>query len=244
MLISSNELTSLLKRVFEGMGYPFGAYEEAASLVRWLEAHGEQGLAELARALPYLADRQRPALELVVEDEQVLLFDCHGRSGLNCLPSVLELARAKVLAAGFVSVQLRNCHNRKFVLKLLVDCARQGISVLARWRNGRLPAREHLACIAAGTPYPHYSEGVLPEVLSAGAEQAMSLVLSIGVDLHARLRGTPEHQAGPEHYALARSGSLECGMEIHEDLWRQLNELAEAVLVESSEHSRAGAGGR
>lgn len=38
--------------------------------------------------------------------------------------------------------------------------------------------------------------------------------------------------------------ALEHGMEISPALWQRLNQLAEAVLVENSERSRSGAGGR
>ena len=44
MLISANELAALLKRVFEGLGYPQGQYEDAAAMAGWLPLHGEDGL--------------------------------------------------------------------------------------------------------------------------------------------------------------------------------------------------------
>jgi hypothetical protein len=248
MLISSNELTALLKRVFEGMGYPPGYYEDAAALVKWLQVHGEQGFAELQRALPYVADRERPALQLLAEESQALLFDCHGRSALNCLPSIVELAATKALEQGCVNVKVRNCHNRKFVLKLLVDCARQGISGLAYWQNGKQPVSEHVASIAAGAAYPSYSEALLSDPASADT-QTLTLLLSTRIDLFGQLHGSAGQrsgyrQVGPEQFAQACQGALEGGMDIAIELWQQLNQLAEAVLVENSEQSRSGAGGR
>jgi hypothetical protein len=248
MLISSNELTSLLKRVFEGMGYPVGYYEDAAGLVKWLQVHGEQGFGELQRALPYVADSQRPALELLAEESQALLFDCFGRSGLNCLPSIVELAQTKVLEQGCVNVKVRNCHNRKFILKLLVDCARQGISGLAYWQNGKQPISEHLASIAAGARYPSYSEALLADPATADT-QTLTLLLSTRIDLQGQLHCSAGQCSGyrqisPEQFARAGEGALEGGMDISIELWQQLNQLAEAVLVENSEQSRSGAGGR
>lgn len=248
MLISSNELTALLKRVFEGMGYPVGSYEDAASLVKWLQVHGEQGFGELQRALPYVADRQRPAVQLLAEESQTLLFDCFGRSALNCLPSIVELAASKVLEQGCVTLKVRNCHNRKFILKLLVDCARQGISGLAYWQNGKQPVSEHVASIAAGAAYPVYSEALL-EHASAAATQTLTLLLSTHLDLLGQLRAGAGRRSGyrqvsPEQFAQAGQGALEGGMDIAIELWQQLNQLAAAVLVENSEQSRSGAGGR
>jgi hypothetical protein len=248
MLISSNELTSLLKRVFEGMGYPVGYYEDAAALVKWLQVHGELGFGELQRALPYVADSQSPALELLAEESQALLFDCHGRSGLNCLPSIVELAQTKVLEQGCVNIKVRNCHNRKFILKLLVDCARQGISGMAYWQNGKQPVSEHVASIAVGARYPSYSEALLVDPATADT-QTLTLLLSTRIDLQGQLHGSASQRSGyrqvsPEQFARAGEGALEGGMDISIELWQQLNQLAEAVLVENSEQSRSGAGGR
>ncbi|RJG09006.1 DUF3726 domain-containing protein [Pseudomonas cavernicola] len=249
MLISSNELTALLKRVFEGMGYPIGYYEDAAALVKWLQVHGEQGFAELQRSLPYVADIQRPPLELLAEESQALLFDCHGRSGLNCLPTIVELAQTKVLEQGCVNVKVRNCHNRKFILKLLVDSARHGISVLAYWQNGKQPASEHVASIAAEASYPSYSEALLADSGTAADSQTLTLMFSTRIDLQGQLHGAGAKRSGyrqviPEQFARAGEGALEGGMDISNELWQSLNHLAEAVLVENSEHSRSGAGGR
>ncbi|WP_300651236.1 DUF3726 domain-containing protein [Pseudomonas sp.] len=248
MLISSNELTALLKRVFEGMGYPVGYYEDAAALVKWLQVHGEQGFGELQRALPYVADSQRPPLQLLAEESQALLFDCHGRSGLNCLPSIVELAQTKVLEQGCINVKVRNCHNRKFILKLLVDSARCGISVLAYWQNGKQPVSEHVASIAAGARYPSYSEALLADPATADT-QTLTLLFSTRIDLQGQLHGSTGQRSGyrqvsPEQFARAGEGALEGGMDISIELWQQLNQLAEAVLVENSEQSRSGAGGR
>ncbi|MFG0465350.1 DUF3726 domain-containing protein [Pseudomonas putida] len=248
MLISSNELTSLLKRVFEGMGYPVGFYEDAAALVKWLQVHGEQGFGELQRALPFVSDRERPALQLLAEESQALLFDCFGRSALNCLPSIVELAETKALEQGCVNVKVRNCHNRKFVLKLLVDCARQGISGLAYWQNGKQPVSEHVASIAAGAAYPTYSEALLVDPATADT-QTLTLLLSTRIDLLGQLHGSAGQRNGyrqvsPEQFARAGQSALEGGMDISIELWQQLNQLAEAVLVENSEQSRSGAGGR
>lgn len=247
MFISSNELTSLLKRVFEGMGYPVGYYEDAAVLVKWLQIHGEQGFAELQRALPYVADSQRPALQLLVEESQALIFECHGRSALNCLPSIVELAQNKVLEQGCVNVKIRNCHNRKFVLKLLVDCAKHGISAMAYWQNGKAPASEHVACISAGAAYPSYSEALLTEYGAPSDTQTMTLLLNTRIDLQGHLRDAGSHRQGfrqvrPEQFALAGDRAIEEGMDISIELWQNLNHLAEAVLVENSEQSRSGAG--
>lgn len=247
MLISANELTALLKRVFEGMGYTTGQYEDAAALVSWLQLHGEDGLGELERALDLVADRERPQPELNAEGAGVFAADCHGRSALNCLPGLLELASVQAREQGLVRVELQRCHNRKFVLKLLADCARQGLWAQARWDNGRSPVQRHCASIEAGAAYPGYQSYPLTEQPSETARHALVLLLGTPAQRPplAETRATRlERSVAPDEFALAREQALENGMEISSALWQRLNKLAEAVLVESSERSRSGAGGR
>jgi hypothetical protein len=247
MLISANELAGLLKRVFEGMGYTPGHYEDASSLVSWLHLHGEDGLGELERALDLVADRDRPISELVAEGPATLIAECHGRSVLNCLPTLLELACVQALDQGAMQVEIRHCHNRKFVLKLLVDCARQGLWAQACWDNGHAPMRRHLARIEAGAVCPSYQEYSLTE--PSPQTERQSLTLALGTPAHPQPAWTlesarAERSITPADFALAREQALENGTEISPALWQRLNRLAEAVLVESSERSRSGAGGR
>lgn len=247
MLISANELNALLKRVFEGMGYTPGHYEDAAALVSWLQLHREDGLSELERALDLVADRERPAAELVAEGPTTLIFECQGRSALNCLPTLLELASVKALEQGSVCLEVRQCHNRKFILKLLADCARQGLWARASWDNGHEPVRRHLARIEAGAAYPSYREYKLPEHAAPAKPQSLSLVLGTAAHPQPILEDEAvrdDRCVTPTEFALAHQQALENGMEISPALWQRLNQLAEAVLVESSERSRSGAGGR
>ncbi|MDH4654746.1 DUF3726 domain-containing protein [Pseudomonas sp. JS3066] len=247
MLISANELTSLLKRVFEGMGYTPGHYEDAAALVGWLQLHGEDGLGELERALELVADRDRAATELVTDEPGSLNADCHGRSALNCLPALLELACVQAVEQPAFRVEVQNCHNRKFVLKLLADCAQRGLWAQASWDNGHSPVQRHLAWIEAGASHPSYLTCTLSEHSPQATRQSLSLMLGTAAQpqpVGEVVAKRSERFVSPDNFALAREQALENGMEISPALWQRLNSLAEAVLVESSERSRGGAGGR
>jgi hypothetical protein len=52
--VSISELSSLLKRSFEGLGFNQGDYEDTASAALWLECHGLGGLDTVRRAWPRL----------------------------------------------------------------------------------------------------------------------------------------------------------------------------------------------
>ncbi|MOA23617.1 hypothetical protein D3C78_1442490 [compost metagenome] len=182
-------------------------------------------------------------MELVYEDRQTLVVDCHGRSGLQCLPAIVDLARTLALEHGGVGVRVLNCHNRKFVLKLLADCARHGVSAQAYWRNGTQYVTENLTSIAAGSRHPAYCEALLEQPAEDADRQSLSLQLNARVELHGQLRGGGRC-VFPQEFARAYASALEHGMDIPMELWNDLNRLGEAVLVQNSERSRSGAGGR
>ena len=113
MLISANELAALLKRVFEGLGYPQGQYEDAAAMAGWLPLHGEDGL----DALAWQADPALPATELSAPAPGRLVARCHGRSALDALPSLLDLACLRASRQGRIQLEILDCRDRKCVLR-------------------------------------------------------------------------------------------------------------------------------
>ena len=137
MLISANELAALLKRVFEGLGYPQGQYEDAAAMAGWLPLHGEDGL----DALAWQADPALPATELSAPAPGRLVARCHGRSALDALPSLLDLACLRASRQGRIQLEILDCRDRKCVLKLLADCARKA----GPRRDGTTAMRQRIA---------------------------------------------------------------------------------------------------
>lgn len=245
MLISATELSLLLKRVFEGLGYSQGQYEDAAAMTSWLPLHGENDLEALAPALDRLGDHALTPSELAAPDAGVLSADCHGRSALNCLPSLLDLACQAALEQGGVQLDIARCGQRKFILKLLTDCAGKGLWAQVLWKDEAGRASCHAAWIEAGADYPAYQVGSLP----GQAPRPGSLTLAMGLPGRARPRQdidamTITRHVTPADFALARRHTLEHGAEVSEAMWQRLNLLAQAVLVENSERSRGGAGGR
>ena len=249
MHISMNELSAALRRCFEATGYYVGNYEDAASMIFWLEKHGLQGLEELARALPYIdQDRQKPLSSMVYEDSTSAIIDSHGRSALNCIAAAVDLAHAKALDNGIATVKVHNCHNRKFILKALTDCGRRGISVAAYWQNGTDVITEHTAAIKAGDRYPSYSEATTSLKTDGAEAQALTIICSSRVDLTSSLqesRGNTEALSlNSTQVAFNKERTVESGINIDDSLWAEINRLGAGVLVSSSEQSRQGAGGR
>jgi len=252
MHISMNELKASLRRCFEASGYFVGNYEDAANMILWLEKHGLNGLGELQRALDFIEiDNDKPLSTVVYEDSTSAIIDSHGRSALNCIAASVDLAHAKALEVGIATVTVHNCHNRMFILKALTDCGRRGISVTAYWQNGSTTVTEHTAAIKAGARYPSYSEATTNLSPSEGDErerQALTIICSSRVDLTSSLQRSEGNRnarhISAEQVALNKEHSVDHGIDIDLALWERINKIGDGVLVENSERSRMGAGGR
>lgn len=249
MHVSMIELKAALRRCFEATGYYVGNYEDAANMILWLEKHGLKGLEELQRALPYIReDSSKPLSTVIYEDSTSAIIDSNGRSALNCIAASVDLAHAKALENGIATVTVHNCHNRMFILKALTDCGRRGISVTAYWQNGNQTVTEHTAAIKAGERYPSYSEAVTNLSTNAKDKQAMTIICSSRVDLASSLQQSKGNRnarhISAEQIRLNKEYSVDFGIDIDENLWADINKIGEGVLVENSERSRQGAGGR
>ncbi|MBY4675392.1 DUF3726 domain-containing protein [Marinobacterium arenosum] len=249
MHISMNELKAALRRCFEATGYYVGNYEDAANMILWLEKHGLNGLAELKRAMPYIADdSDKPLSRVVYEDSTSAIIDSNGRSALNCIAASVDLAHAKALEVGIATVTVHNCHNRMFILKALTDCGRRGISVAAYWQNGNQTVTEHAAAINAGDRYPSYSEATTSLSTTPADKQTLTIVCSSRVNLTASLQSSKGNRlaryVSPQQVAENKAHSVEHGIEIEPELWDEINRIGAGVLVENSEQSQRGAGGR
>lgn len=249
MHVSMTELKAALRRCFEASDYFVGNYEDAANMILWLEKHGLNGLGGLARAITHLKDdNDKPLSTMVYEDSTSAIVDCNGRSALNTIAAAVDLAHAKALECGIATVTVHNCHNRMFVLKALTDCGRRGISAAAYWQNGGQLVSEHAAAIKAGSRYPSYSEANTNLMAEVGEQQALTIICSSRVDLTASLQQSKGNSNARYVSALQvkknKEYSVDHGIEIDDSLWVEINRIAAGILVENTEISRQGAGGR
>lgn len=250
MHVSMIELKTALRRYFEACNYFVGNYEDAANMILWLEKHGLGGLNELKQALPYIRqDSGKPLSTVIYEDASSAIIDSNGRSSLNCIAASVDLAHAKALQNGIATITVRNCHNRMFILKALTDCGRRGISVVAYWKNHSQQVTEHTAAIKAGERYPSYSEATtnLP-ANDEHKDQALTIICSSRVDLTSSLQSSRGNRdaihISPEQVEINKERSVDFGIDIDDSLWAEINKIGAGILVESSERSRQGAGGR
>ena len=226
MRVSLNEIQVMCRKAFEGMGFAAGDCEDAAELVGWLQLQGLDGIGTLEKALLYLqAEAARP-YTLCHEDDTLLVIDAMGQSVLRCAATLVELTAAKALRKGQAQLHIQHCHNRLLLLGCLSRAALQGLHIQARWDDAR---QSHLADFTAGIQRPLLRSEPQPGVIEAATQSVTVLFTRSGLG------------AAP---AASLQGTLQQGFTVNEHTWQRLRQLAEQILVESTDASRRqGAGG-
>ncbi|NBA96722.1 DUF3726 domain-containing protein [Pseudomonas sp. R5(2019)] len=226
MRVSLNEIQVMCRKAFEGMGFAVGDCEDAADMIGWLQVQGLDGVGALDKALSYLqAEAHRP-FALCYEDSALLVLDANGQSVLRCAAQAVELSLAKALHNGHAILRIRHCHNRLLLLGYLCRGAELGLDIRARWRDAR---QTRVASFSAGNTRPalHIDEQAADV---RGDEQCITVEFT--------------RPASVAWIQAASPPALEQGFHVSEQTWQRLKQLADQVLVESTEASRQrGAGG-
>jgi hypothetical protein len=241
-----NELTSLLKRVFEALGYRQGDYEDAAHAAVWLETRALNGLELITRDWQRLA-QTRGALEMLPSsnDEQVL--DARHSSVLTVGRSIADLAAASLEQHGRGRIELRQCYSRMAILPSLDACARRGAGAVAYWNDVN---HQHVARIDAGCANPEYrrmtmkpdsntSAATLNLVCHRQRQEIDAIVAGLSANT---AQSAPGCHILPAEMDARHRAAIQHGLAVSEELVARLSAAAEAVLVAASEQSRRGAG--
>ncbi|MGI9232551.1 MAG: DUF3726 domain-containing protein [Woeseiaceae bacterium] len=242
-----NELSSLLKRSFEGMGFCQGDYEDAAAAVVWLEAHGMNGLESIASTLSRRTTDTGIGVELVADEPGAQVLDANDSNIAFCGRIAVDLACADAATKGSGRIEIRRCHGRRAILPSLNMCAARGLHAIAYWYD-----RDslHTASITSQQPAPSYRRSrqrqdndsrfaALFVVCSSSRQTIDAVAEELAGNSTANMESTEVSSADiRERYDTA----VRDGLKVDSALFRTLTAAADAVLVEATERSRLGAG--
>ena len=244
--VSSNELTALLKRVFEAIGCDQSAQEDAAHAIVAAQSRGFPALESLPKMLERLqSERPTPAPGLT-EHNDWLTIDGNYCSAA-CYGSVFaDLAAAYAKQednCAFVSVE--SCHDRLLILHALQSNAASGTPMLAYWSDHS----SDKCCAYLASPDGAADQYIEP--LKSEKNSSSGCLKLIAAPDFARLLPHWQriHAQAAENKVISATEiqrqlelSFADGIRIQSSLWEQLQNIALNVLVPSSERSRAGAG--
>ncbi|MFK7734189.1 MAG: DUF3726 domain-containing protein [Pseudomonadales bacterium] len=244
---SSNELTALLKRVFEAIGCDQSEQEDAAKAILAAECRGFSAFCTLPEMLERL-QRERPKPIPRIDEKNGWLEIDGNRSSIACYGSVFAGLTSAYAAQRdqcvFASVQ--SCNDRSMVLHFLQSNAAAGVPMLASWSNDHEPDTRCAYLASNDGLNDQYIEQELseknssPECLILMAAPCFEQILPFWQQIHAQYSINKAVAATEIQNRLDLSRSN--GIRIEMPLWEQLQKIALNVLVPSSERSRAGAG--
>jgi LDH2 family malate/lactate/ureidoglycolate dehydrogenase len=250
---SRNELIALFKLAFEGVGFDFGGYENAADMIIWAQMHGLKSFDVMRNRMPDFEERKQLLVEQLTPDSKKnSIIDAKGNSSIVAAGMALGITYVEAIKSGVANVTVLNCYDRMLTIKKLVDCAKRGVVCLAYWRDGETL---HVVTSDTGDCCPEYIQYPLKNLaggvcLNEQHQQTLFVVCasdSAGLKSYIsnnlpELKGNKTLVMSPTMMKSSYTGALTNGIEIDNDFWKELATLGKEVLVESTEQSRMGAG--
>lgn len=246
MRVSRNELVRTCHKAFEVLGLPAGVDRDAARMITWLETHRLPGIRLLHADLAALRREGACTAELVKVTPDGPVLDARGTSALIVAPAALDLACASAHASarGRAVAVVRRCRHPLYAAALVVQRAQSSACALSvSWSQ----EGQAYQFVVAEDGAPRLSGGL--EGLERPTADACDVhfeCVRAGAAALADARVTRGWAPSLDSDALAARAAqaLGEGIEVADDVWRELIELAEGVLVAASEQSRLGAGSR
>ena len=248
MKISLNELQSVCRKAFVGMGFTTGHADDAAAMVAWMQSYGLDGLKALTEGLECVVSSAvsvRP--DVVYQDADLAVVDGQQMSVLSSGNLALELAFAKARIRGLAVIKIRHCRQRQLIMGYMSRLADRGMNVTAFWRHSQAPITEQVVGFRARSAVPSirvYELADIPE--DDMPNDGITILMANHVDLLPTVRSEDEYKLLARHdesdLLAAKQQALEEGLTVDPEIWQQLKSFAAQTLVEASEQSRSGAG--
>lgn len=240
MIVSHNEIVTMVNKAFLGMQREVGEADLIAAMVAELQMAGLDGILHFNNASPYILLERDAPIDIIYQSENEVRLDLHGSSLVCHLPAVMDYVIEKMGSRNHFKVYLRNCHNRWLAYSELAKLAAKGIACLAKWDNGRAPKH---------TIFTLDKRFVYPDLYFFDEAQAnyntndMIIELSTNnFDIEQDIQHFDRKVSTDELYATHQRAWKE-GIYVDDEQWAMLKKSAAAILVENSEASSKGAGG-
>nr|WP_325062647.1 DUF3726 domain-containing protein [Photobacterium chitinilyticum] len=239
MQVSHNELVVLIGKAFTGLRRSCGEADMIANMVADLEMVGLNGVEHFVKALAFLQQERDCPVDVEATSPGLLTANLHGCSILCHLPTVLDFTLEKLIGRSSITLNIQHCHNRWLAFGELVKLAAKGLSVKATWHNGHDP--KHIMYVL--------NKGCINPELFVSAQSATqpACLHSLKIEISTQPIPQPEasefeHHISSQTLANAQVQAWQHGITVDETHWQQIKQAAGAILVESSDTSRRGAG--
>ncbi|MGR3898321.1 DUF3726 domain-containing protein [Psychrobacter sp. 1176_08] len=240
MIVSHNEIVTMVNKAFLGMQREVGEADLIASMVAELQMAGLNGILHFNNASPFIVSERDVPIEILHQADDKLTLDLHGSSLVCHLPAVIDYALEKMDGRAHFKIYLQNCHNRWLAYSELVKLAAKGIACLAKWDNGAAPKH---------TIFTLDKRFVYPDLYYFDDAQnnynTNDMVIELSTDnfnIEQDIHGF-DHKISTDALYATHQRAWKEGIHVDDQQWSILKKRAAAILVENSEASSKGAGG-
>lgn len=240
MIVSHNEIVTMVNKAFLGMQREVGEADLIASMVAELQMAGLNGILHFNNASPFIVSERDIPIEILDQADGKLTLDLHGSSLVCHLPAVMDYALEKMGDRKHFKIYLHNCHNRWLAYSELVKLAAKGIACLAKWDNGTAPKH---------TIFTLDKRFVYPDLYYFDDAQnnynTNDMVIELSTD-NFNVEQDIQHfdrKISTDELFETHQRAWKQGIYVDDEQWAILKKRAAAILVENSEASSKGAGG-
>ena len=124
MSYSYYEVYTNAQRAFSALGFPYGADEDAAYIISWLEAFDLDGIHLLSTLYSELDDNFRGSF---AKNNLVDRFDLQSRSCLMVGPGLIDFMTFHTNIKNEIKIELTNCPDPLFLIPLLYRIIKKNI---------------------------------------------------------------------------------------------------------------------
>ena len=119
------EVFTNTQRAFSGLGFTYGADEDAAFITTWLEVFGLDGIKLLRFKIEELDNTFNASIDpSKINDE----FDCKNKSFLVIGPGLIDYLKSKIEKRDNLKITFKNCSDPIFLIPLLYKYAKKNIN--------------------------------------------------------------------------------------------------------------------
>lgn len=240
MIVSHNEIVTIVHKAFTGMHREVGEADVIATMVAELQMAGLDGISHFNNASPYILTEHDTPIDIVHQQDGAIRLDLHGSSLACHLPTIIDYALEKMGDLAHFHIYLQNCHNRWLAYSELVGLAAKGFACLAKWDNGSVP-KHTLFTLNQGFVYPDLYFFDQAQA-NYNTNDMVIEIATQNFDIEQDIQHF-NHKISTDELFETHQRAWKEGIYVDDAQWTILKKTAAAMLVENSETSSKGAGG-
>ncbi|WP_201502856.1 DUF3726 domain-containing protein [Psychrobacter cibarius] len=240
MIVSHNEIVTIVHKAFTGMHREVGEADVIATMVAELQMAGLDGIRHFNNASPYILTEHDTPIDIVHQQDGAIRLDLHGSSLACHLPTIIDYALEKMGDLAHFHIYLQNCHNRWLAYSELVGLAAKGFACLAKWDNGSVP-KHTLFTLNQGFVYPDLYFFDQAQA-NYNTNDMIIEIATQNFDIEQDIQHF-NHKISTDELFETHQRAWKEGIYVDDEQWAILKKTAAAMLVENSETSSKSAGG-